>query len=300
MPGRRRATGTGWYCPGLALGTGREYPWFVAGQAGFADHQAGGILSDVSNVSLTEENREPMMEEVQETSEMETGWPLQLLRMFVLFSLACGSLAADSPSTPAAVLHANGSVKVNGSDSRKTTALFRGDSVQTNADSVANITAGGSSVLIMPDASVKFLGNVVEVDKGGVTIATSVGMAAAASGLTIAPAPGVQKPSRFEVAETEDSVIVAALEGNVAVSDGQQTSTTPEGQQTKHKKKKKSEGAEPAASANKIPVTTSRIPVRTIAIVTSEAALVAGASYLIVDYNTKKNCVSASGNKNCN
>jgi len=241
-----------------------------------------------------------MMEAVWETSDMVTGWSLQLLTMVLLFSFAGTGLGADGPSPPAAVLHASGKVKVNGSDSRKITTLFRGDSVQTDADSVANITAGGSSVLIMPEASVKFLGNVVEVDEGGVTIATSMGMAAEASGLTIAPAPGIRKQSKFEVAETEDSVVVAALQGNVAVSDGQQTSTTPEGQQTTHKKKKRGEGAEPAASSNKIPVKTGGIPVRTIAIATSEAALGAVAGYLIVDYNTRKKCVSASGNKNCN
>jgi hypothetical protein len=264
----------------------------AAGQAGFLDHQAAGVLNGVSNLSLTEENREPMMEEVQETSEMETGWSLQLLRMVVLFSLALSSLAADGPGTPAAVLRARGTVKVNGSDSRKVVTLFRGDSVQTNADSVANITAGGSSVQVMPDASVKFLGNVVEVDEGGVRIATSVGMAAEVSGLTIAPAPEVKKPSRFEVAETEDSVIVAALQGNVAVSDGQQSSTTPEGHKTTHKKKKRRKGGGAVPGG-----TQSLLTVRNAAMV-GGGAVVGGLLLDEVDEDTKA-CISPPGSKNC-
>jgi hypothetical protein len=222
---------------------------------------------------------------------METGRSRQLLRIVLLFSCACSTLGADGPSLPAAVLHASGKVQVNGSDSRKITTLFRGDSVQTNKDSVANITAGGSSVLITPDASVKFLGNVVEVDKGGVTIATSVGMAAEADGLTIAPAAGIQKQSRFEVAETEDSVVVAALQGNVAVSDGQQTSTVPEGQETTRKKRKEG-GAVPGATTG----LTRLITVRNIAIV--GGAAVAGGLLLDEIGDTKK-CVSPPGGKKC-
>ena len=92
---------------------------------------------------------------------MKTSWPRQLLSIVLLFSFACATLGADSPERPAAVLHANGKVQVNGSDIRKVTTLFSGDSVQTSDDSVANIVAGGSSILVLPNASVKFLGNVL-------------------------------------------------------------------------------------------------------------------------------------------
>jgi hypothetical protein len=71
---------------------------------------------------------------------------------------------------------------VNGSDIRKVTTLFSGDSVQTSDDSVANIVAGRSPTLLMPNTSVKFLGNAVELTQGETAIATSVGMSAMADG----------------------------------------------------------------------------------------------------------------------
>src|SRR3984893_1947644 len=192
--------------------------------------------------------------------EMKTCCQRQLLSVVLVFACSCGTLGVDSSISPKAVLHATGKVQVNGSGSRTITTLFPGDSIQTNADSVANITASGSSVLVMPNASVKFLGNAVEVDQGGVTIATSAGLSARTEGLTITPAS--EKLSKFEVVDTEDSVVVAARQGNVAVSDGQQTSTTQEGQQTTHQKAPKHSGGAEAAASGK-----HKLPVKTIAVV---------------------------------
>jgi hypothetical protein len=137
------------------------------------------------------------------------------------------------PTRQAAVLHASGKVQVNGAGSRETIVLFSGDSIRTDEDSVANITAGGSSVLVMPNASIKFLGKMVELGEGSVSIATSEGMSAVAGGVIVTPAAG--KISKFAVAENEGSVVIAACQDSVTVSDRQQTTTVPEGQETKRK-----------------------------------------------------------------
>jgi hypothetical protein len=221
---------------------------------------------------------------------MKICWRDQLLSIIFLFALVCTTLAAG-PSTPAAVLHANGKVQVNGTESRKTTTLFSGDLIQTDANSVANIIAGGSSVLVMPNGSVKFLGNAVEVDQGDIAIATSSGMTAEVDGLTITPAG--KKQSRFEVADTEDSVLIAARQGNVAVSDGQQTSTTEEGQETTHKKKKKEGGAVPAASG------THGISGKTLWLTAGALGATAAGLAIVQSDNGSKKCVSPSGGKNC-
>jgi hypothetical protein len=97
---------------------------------------------------------------------MKTCWPQPLGSAIVLFLFACAALGVDDSNARRAVLHATGKVQVNGADSRKTTTLFSGDSIQTDDQSVANIMAGGSSVLVMPNASVKFLGNAVEITRG--------------------------------------------------------------------------------------------------------------------------------------
>jgi hypothetical protein len=207
-----------------------------------------------------------------------------------MLSFSCVALGVDSPGASGAVLHASGKVQVNGAGSREITTLFSGDSIQTAEDSVANIIAGGSSVLVMPNALIKFMGNGVELTEGGVSVATSEGMAVSAYGLTITPA--AQKQSKYEVAESDDSVVVAARQGNVTVADGEQTSTVPEGQEATHKKKKKAAGAEPAASSSH------SISGKALAVIGgASGATVAG--ILIAESGQKKKCVSSSGDKKC-
>lgn len=217
------------------------------------------------------------------------GWSRRAMSVFFLLSLSCSALAGEA-GTPAAVLHASGKVQVNGAGSRETTVLFSGDSIRTDEDSVANITAGASSVLVMPNASIKFLGKMVELGEGGVSIATSEGMSAVADGFTVTPSAG--KMSKFEVAENEDSVVIAARQGSVTVSDGQQTSTVPEGQETT-RKKKRAGGAAPLDSGGG-----HFMSGKTLAILGgASGATVAG--ILIAESNKKKKCVSSASNKKC-
>ena len=138
---------------------------------------------------------------------MKTCWPRRWLSLVLVFSFSCASLGVEGSGTRA-VLHASGKVQVNGTASREITTLFSGDAIQTDKDSVANLIVGGSSVLVMPNASIKFLGDRVELCEGGMAIATSEGMAAIEDNLIITPA--AQELSKFEVAEDEDSVVIAA------------------------------------------------------------------------------------------
>jgi len=216
---------------------------------------------------------------------METYWLRQLLSL-VLILFSCAGFGVEGTGARA-VLQASGKVQVNGNASGRTTTLFSGDVIQTDEGSAANIIAGGSSVLVMSGAAVKFLGNGVELTQGGMAIATSEAMSATVDGLTITPA--AQKFSKFEVAEDDDTVVIAARQGNLAVSDGQQTSTVPEGQETKRKKKKKGGGAVAAAGGG--------LPVKTLAIVGGAAGgTVAG---ILIAEKGKQKCLSASGNKKC-
>jgi len=215
-------------------------------------------------------------------------WKRQLTSIILMTSFSCAALGADSPSASGAVLHSSGAVQVNGASSRETTALFPGDSIQTTADSVANITALGSSVLIVPNSLIKFVGPGVELIQGGVSVTTSQNITISSYGLSFSPAEG--KPTKFEVVDYEDSVIVDARQGNVIVADGRQTSMVPEGQESSHKKKKA--GASPAAEGSH------SISGKTWAIVGgASGATVAG--ILIAESNKKKKCVSASNNKKC-
>ena len=63
--------------------------------------------------------------------------------------------AAD---TPGAMVYSHGTALVNGNNVARSSALFLGDLVQTRADSVANISATGSSVIVLNDSLVQFEG----------------------------------------------------------------------------------------------------------------------------------------------
>jgi hypothetical protein len=215
-------------------------------------------------------------------------WKRQLTSIILMTSFSCAALGGDSPSASGAVLHSSGKVQVNGASSPEIIALFPGDSIQTTKDSVANITAVGSSVLVVSNSLITFIGPGVELIQGGVSVTTSEEITISSYGLTFTPAgPG---QSKFEVVAYEDSVIIAARQGNVIVADGRQTSTVPEGQESTHRKKK---GAATLASES-----SRSISGKTLAIVGgASGATVAG--ILIAQSNKKKKCVSASNNKKC-
>jgi hypothetical protein len=216
---------------------------------------------------------------------MRPCWLCQLLIFVLLFSFSFASLAVDAPNTSAAMLNASGKVQVNGGTVPRSTALLSGDRIQTQSDSVANITATGSSVMVMPNSSLEFQGDAVQLIQGGVVIVTSNGMLAKAYGWTVNPS--TQKQSKFEVAENEGSVIVAAQQGSVTISDGKETSTVQEGQHTTKKKKR---GGAAAAGTSSGP------PVKTIAIVTG-AAGAAAAGIVLANSGSGSKCVSPSGDK---
>lgn len=165
--------------------------------------------------------------------------------MIVVFP---GSLfAADSN---AAMLYAKGTAWLNGSTIPRSSAIFPGDLVQTRTDSVAHISASGSSVIVLSDSLVKFEGDAVSVEHGGVTVATSKGMATHAGDLTVAPASKAW--TEFEVTDVNGTVQIAARKGDVTISNGGETTTLPQGQQTTrdesaNRRKRREGGAIPAA-----------------------------------------------------
>jgi len=216
---------------------------------------------------------------------VKTCWPRQLLTVILVCSFSCAPLAEEAANPAMAMLNVSGKVQVNGSAIPRGTALFSGDRIQTQSDSVANITVVGSSVLVRPNTLVEFQGDALEIGQGGVVIATSRGMIARAYGLTISP--GTQTQSKFEVAENGDSVFVAAQQGSVTLSDGKESSTVPEGQQTTKKKK----------GADAVPGATGRtFPAKTVAIVAGVEGAGALAGILIANSGGKK-CISPTGDK---
>ena len=160
--------------------------------------------------------------------------------MVVIFPAAL--FAADQP---AAMLYSHGNALLNGDSIARSSAIFSGDLVQTNANSAANINASGSIVLVLNDSLVKYQGNAVELEHGGVTISTSKLLATRAGDVTVSPATSGW--TEFQVRDVDGTVQIAARKGDLTISDDTGTTTTlTQGQETtrdeqsdEHKKKKK-------------------------------------------------------------
>ncbi len=145
--------------------------------------------------------------------------------MVILFPAAL--FAADQP---AAMLYSHGTALLNGNSIARSSAIFSGDLVQTNADSVANINATGSSVLVLNDSLVQYEGGALKLEHGGVTIATSKLLATRAGGVTVSPVSDVW--TEFEVRDVDGKVQIAARKGDLSIQDDTGTTTLPQGQQT--------------------------------------------------------------------
>ena len=96
---------------------------------------------------------------------------LRKLVSCVLVLLVPASLfAADSA---AAMLYTNGTAWLNGANVPKSSAIFVGDLVQTRTDSVANIKAPGTSVMVASDSLVQLKENAVKLEHGSLSVGTS-------------------------------------------------------------------------------------------------------------------------------
>ena len=179
---------------------------------------------------------------------------LKILCCMLLVIFPAALFAVDQP---AAMLYSHGTALLNGDSIARSSAIFSGDLIQTSPDSAANINASGSIVLVLHDSLVKYQGNAVELEHGGITISTSKAMATRAGEVTVSPAASVW--TEFEVRDVDGTVQIAARKGDLTISDDSgTTSTLAQGQETtrddsqpqddkKKKKKKKAAGASPAA-----------------------------------------------------
>jgi len=179
---------------------------------------------------------------------------LRILSCVMAVIFPSGLFGAE-PS-PSAMLYARGETMLNGSNVPRSSALFSGDLVQTGTNSVANINATGSTVLILKDSFVRYEDNAVELEHGGVAISTSKSMATRVHDVNVSPSAGVL--TEFEVRDVDGKVQIAARKGDLTISDDTGTSTLAQGQETTRdesasqqdskKKKRKAAGAIPGGA----------------------------------------------------
>ncbi len=175
-----------------------------------------------------------------------------VLSCLLIFVVPASMFAADAGA--AAMLYTNGTAWLNGNNIPKSSAIFTGDLVQTRSDSVANIKALGTSVLVLPDSLVQYEGADVKLEHGSVNVATSKSMTARIGGLKVAPA--ATSWTEFEVRDTDGTVKIIARKGDLLLTDANGTATLTQGQETtrdettekgKKKRDRVGGGAVPAA-----------------------------------------------------
>ena len=171
-----------------------------------------------------------------------------LVCWFVLAAFPVSLFAADSG---AALLYAKGTAWLNGGTVPSSSAVFPGDLVQTKTDSMADINAAGSSVMILPDSVIKFEGDSVAIDHGSVSVTTAKGLSTRTENFTVTPLSHGQ--AQFDVSNVDGKVQIVARKGDVSISDGLETTTLAEGQQTtreatqRTRRRRRVAGAAPAA-----------------------------------------------------
>ena len=152
---------------------------------------------------------------------------LKILSCLMIIIFPAAMFAADQAS---AMLYSHGTALLNGTNVPRSSAIFSGDLVQTNKDSVANINATGSSVLVLNDSLIQYEGNSVSLEHGGVTISTSKSLATRVGGVTVSPASSVW--TEFEVRDVDGTIRIAARKGDLTLSDDKGSTTLAQGQET--------------------------------------------------------------------
>src|ERR1700757_4213083 len=108
----------------------------------------------------------------------------KILSCMMVMIFPAALLAADQP---AAMLYSHGTALLNGNSIARSSAVFSGDLIQTNTDSVANINATGSSVLVLNESMVQYEGSTLKLEHGGVAISTSKSLATRAGDVKVSP-----------------------------------------------------------------------------------------------------------------
>jgi hypothetical protein len=153
----------------------------------------------------------------------------------MLKNVICWAMIAVTPAalvaadSDAAMLYGRGPVWLNGKLLPRSSAIFPGDLIQTQPESVATLDASGSGIIVLPDSLVKFEANAVSLEHGSLSVATSRRMVALAREVTVTPAS--DKWTEFEVSDTKGTVQVVASKGEVSVNCGNSTATLSEGEQ---------------------------------------------------------------------
>ncbi len=140
---------------------------------------------------------------------------LQVLSLVMAVAFPCSLVMADAQP---ALLHLNGTAKVNGREVTRQVAVFPGDAIQTGKDSGGTVTMDGASLTLAPQSSAVHDGKAWRLIEGSILVSASRELRVTAARFTVTPVSG--QKARFHVTLRNGTLEVSALEGSAAVSDG--------------------------------------------------------------------------------
>jgi hypothetical protein len=149
-----------------------------------------------------------------------------ILSTIVCCVFAVPLFAADT----GAMIYVKGQARVNGGSVPNASAIFPGDIVQTETDAAANINMLGSNIVIAPASIVIFDGSALHLDRGGMTVETSKAITIHVGDVTIVPSHSSM--TQFEISDNGGTIHIAAVKGDLSVSDSSGTTELKEGSQT--------------------------------------------------------------------
>ncbi len=183
----------------------------------------------------------------------------RLLCWGMAFLVPMALLAAD---TNAALLSGKGTVKVNGRAVAQSSVAYVGDKIETANDATVTLTTTSSVTTLAADSSIFYRGTILQMVFGHVQVKADKSVQAYLGNLRIMPA---DKEARFQMRQDGETLILAALQGPLAVTDGVHTMVLAEGEMMT----RRTRDPEPAALAARTPpvaaLTKAGIPGWTIA-----------------------------------
>ncbi len=138
-----------------------------------------------------------------------------LICWIVIFLMPSAALAADGP---AGVLSGTGTVYLDGAQLANSMPVLTGDVIETKEVGVGHLDMSGSTVIIQPNAIVRFQATGLSLDRGSVSMATGKSLSVSARDFQITPVSSVW--TQFEVTRSDGVIRIAARKNSVTIKCG--------------------------------------------------------------------------------
>jgi len=144
------------------------------------------------------------------------GFPLPDWRQLTCVLMLCtlpGTLLAQEPSS--AILHPQGNVTVNGNPASVSWTLAKDDSVQTNAQGLAEMDASGSSVSVAPDTLFSYDQDELALAHGTLMVNTNRRLKVRVGCVTIWPVKNAW--TKYDVTDAAGKIHIVSHQSDVFV-----------------------------------------------------------------------------------